>query len=308
MSKPHAERQRPPAGSLYLDHVSHFVDDVEAAASMLERIGFTVTPLSTQINRDEDGRAMPAGAENRNVMLEQGYLEFLNPTLDTEVSRRMREQMARYRGVHLLAFGSPAAQEEHARLARHGFAPLPFVRLEREIEVEGGGMQLAHFGVVRVAPEKMSEGRVQFVEHLTPESLWQPRYLAHPSGATALAAAFIVADDPAEVAARYARFAGIMPAPAGRFVRLATARGALLVGRREDWQALLGEVPAAPALAGYALGCRDPIGLAAICAGESLEVRRPRGGEADFAVVRLPKALGGAWLLGTEPDLARWPK
>jgi len=275
---------------------------------MIERLGFAVTPLSTQINRDSDGRAVPAGAENRNVMLEQGYIEFLNPTLDTEVSRRMREQMARYRGVHLLAFGSPAAQEEHERLIRHGFEPLPFMRLEREVEVEGGGMQLARFGVVRVPPQKMPEGRVQFVEHLTPEALWQPRYVAHPNGATALAAAFVVADDPADAAARYARFAGIMPAPAGKFVRLATARGALLVGRREDWQVLLGDAPAAPALAGYALGCRDPIGLAAICAGESLEVRRNRGREPDFAVVRLPKALGGAWLLGTEPDLARWPK
>jgi len=298
-----AERQRPPAGSLYLDHVSHFVEDVEAAATMLERLGFAVTPLSSQVNRDAEGRAMPAGAENRNVMLEQGYLEFLNPTLDTEVSRRMRDQMARYRGVHLLAFGSPAAQEEHARLARHGFEPLPFVRLEREVELESGGMQLARFGVVRVPPEKMPEARVQFVEHLTPEILWQPRYVSHPNGATALAAAFIVADDPVAIAARYARFAGILPAPAGKFVRLATARGALLVGRREEWKAQLGESPPAPALAGYALACRDPIGFGAICAGESLAVRR----EADFAIVRLPGMLGGAWLLGTETVLARWP-
>ncbi len=271
---------------------------------MLERLGFAVTPLSSQINRDTEGRAVPAGAENRNVMLEQGYLEFLNPTVDTEVSRRMREQMARYRGAHLLAFGSPAAQEEHARLARHGFEPLPFVRLEREVEVEGGGMQLARFGVVRVPPEKMPEGRVQFVEHLTPECLWQPRYVAHPNGVTALAAAFIVAEEPMEVAARYARFAGILPAPAGNFVRLNMARGALLVARREDWKALLGEAPQAPSLAGYALGCRDPIGFAAICAGESLEVRRNAG----FAIVRLPKVLGGMWLLGTEADLARWPR
>ena len=172
--------------------------------------------------------------------------------------------MARYAGVHILALGTPAAAEEHARLARHGFAPLAPVDLEREVEVDGE-TRLARFGVVRVPPEAMPEGRVQFVEHRTPEYVWQPRWLEHANGVTALAAVFIVADGPAAAAARYARFTGILPEPAGELVRLATARGSLFIGKAASLSDLLGAAPAAPALAGYALACKDPEALAARC-------------------------------------------
>ena len=67
-----AGRQRPPPGSLFLDHVSHFVPDLGAASALLEELGFAVTPLSAQVTQDG-----PAGTSNRCVMLRDGYLEFL---------------------------------------------------------------------------------------------------------------------------------------------------------------------------------------------------------------------------------------
>ena len=159
---PIADRQRPPAGSLYLDHVSHFVPDLDKGAALLERLGFVVTPVSVQ--RTQEG---PAGTSNRCVMLREGYLEFLTPTIDTANARRMRKSMRRYRGVHLVCLGTPAADEEHFRLARHGFAPQPIVRLSRKVE-RGATLK---FRVVRAAPGKMPEGRIQYVEHLAPRAI-----------------------------------------------------------------------------------------------------------------------------------------
>ena len=97
-----ADRQRPPPGQLYLDHVSHFVPDLEKAGALLELLGFAVTPLSAQMTQDG-----PAGTSNRSVMLAQGYLEFLTPTADTPNAERMRASMRRYRGVHVVCFGTP---------------------------------------------------------------------------------------------------------------------------------------------------------------------------------------------------------
>ncbi|HUJ87568.1 MAG TPA: VOC family protein [Burkholderiales bacterium] len=280
-------------GSLVLDHVAHFVPDLEAAARALEALGFAVTPYSAQSTQDG-----PAGTANRCVMLAEGYLEFLSPIADTPHARRTREAMARYAGVHILALGTPAASEEHARLERHGFAPLPQVDLERDVELEGQTRR-ARFGVVRVPPETMPEGRVQFVEHRTPECVWQPRWLEHTNGVTALAAAFVVADDPAEAAARYARFAGLLPSREGKFIRLSTARGDIVIGRQRDLADLLGVAPPAPALAGYALACEDPKALAARCRAAGADVRR--AGEIYTAV--LPLALGGTWLFGAADRL-----
>lgn len=268
-----AERQRPPAGSLYVDHVSHFVPDLDAAAAVFQDLGFRVTPVSAQ--RTPEG---PVGASNRCVMLDEGYIELLSPTHDTPAAMRMRALMERYRGVHLVCFGTPDAQGEHERLAAHGFAPQPLVDLERQT-----GEGTVRFKVVRPAPEAMPEGRIQFVEQLTPEVIWRERDV-NPYG---LAEVFIAADDLAATAARWAEFAGLLPFTFGKAVRLEGARGRMVIGPPPPGHA-------APAILGYSLSCRHPEALAARCSSCGIEVRRAGGRH----VARLPEALGGYLVFG----------
>jgi hypothetical protein len=278
---PIADRQRPPPGELYLDHVSHFVGDLDKVGALLEALGFAVTPVSAQVTQDG-----PAGTSNRCVMLAEGYLEFLTPTANTPNAARLRKSMRRYRGVHLVCFGTPAAEEEHARLAAHGFAPPPLVHLQRKVE---DGMS-ARFSVVRAAPGKMPEGRVQYVQHLAPEAIWRPLHLRHRNGVLGLAAAYVVAADPVRTAARWARFMGALPRREGKFVALETDRGKVLVGTRARMKALLGAAPRSPGIAGYALACRDPQAFARRCRKAGMKVSRN-------LAVALPRALGGAWRL-----------
>jgi len=278
---PIADRQRPPPGQLYLDHVSHFVPDLEAARELLEALGFAVTPRSAQ--KTQDG---PAGTSNRCVMLAGGYLEFLTPTADTPNAARLKKSMRRYRGVHLVCFGTPASAEEHFRLRSHGFAPPPIVKLRRRVE---DGMS-ASFSVVRAAPGKMPEGRVQYVEHLAPGAIWRPAHLRHRNGVLGLAAAYVVAANPVRAAARWARFMGGLPRREGGLVCLQTDRGKVLIGTRAQMKALLGTAPPSPGIAGYALACRDPRAFARRCRQAGFKVNR-------HLAVLLPRALGGAWRL-----------
>lgn len=309
MTQPNADvarNQRPAPGELVIDHVAHFVEDLDKAVEWLQALGFIATPRSDQSTREADGTEVPAGQSNRCVMLEAGYLEILTPTLDTPTSRRTRVQMERYAGVHILAFGTPSAEEDHDRLARHGFDPLPLVDLRRELEVEtpaGVTQALARFAVQRVPPERMPEGRVQFCEQCTPEHLWQARYLRHANGVRGLDAVVVCADDPVDAGARFARFAGLLPASEDGFVRLATARGSVLIGTHEACAELLGAAPPAPALAGYALACDDPPAFARRL--EALDRVVRSVGDELFSCV-LPAALGGAWLFGRRDALARW--
>jgi hypothetical protein len=267
------ERQRPPEGALYVDHVSHFVEDLDAAAQVFESLGFRVTPVSVQ--RTPEG---PVGASNRCVMLEEGYIELLSPTHDTPAANRMRALMARYPGVHLACFGTPDAEQEHQRLAAHGFAPQPLVNLERKTP-EG----TVRFKVVRTAPEAMPEGRIQFVEQMTPEVIWREADV-NPFG---LAEVFVAADDVAETAARWAEFAGLLPRRVFQTVRLDTERGAVTVGPPPAGMR-------APALVGYSLKCRHPQAFAARCSLQGLELRRMGGRYA----AALPPAVGGTLVFG----------
>src|SRR5918996_2973889 len=195
-----AERQRPPAGELCLDHLGHFVPDLDAAAAVWEKLGFAVTPASVH---QVSGK--PAGTSNRCVMLDEGYLELLAPTSNTPNAKRVRDRMKRFVGVHLACFGTPDAQAEHARLAAHGFEPEAVVNLERNIETGDS----VRFRVVYVPPAKMPEGRVQYCEHLTPRQVWREGFV----NPLALRAVYVVADDPVAVATPWARFGGLLARP-----------------------------------------------------------------------------------------------
>jgi len=265
-----AARQRPAPGDLCLDHLAHFVPDLDAAARLLERIGLSSTPVS---HHSIGGK--PAGTSNRCVMLERGYLEILCPTLDTPHAQRVRRLMKRYDGVHLACFGTPDA----------GFEPEPLVALERDIP---SGERLK-FRVVYVPPGRMPEGRVQYCEHLTPEHLWKDEYV----NPLRLEETYIVADDPAEAAARWARFSGLLPRREGKLIALETARGRVLLGTRKALSSFLLNVPAAPAIAGYKLRCRSAGRMAERCAKAGAKVK----GKARAYVVTLPPALGGTLLL-----------
>ena len=275
-----ADVQRPPLGELVLDHLAQFVPDLGAAAAVWEKLGLAVTPVS---HHQVAGK--PAGTSNRCVMLEEGYLELLAPSkgnaADTPHAQRVRERMKRFVGVHLACFGTPDAAAEQQRLAGHGFAPEPVVHLKRKIET-GASVE---FRVVYVPPDRMPEGRVQYCEHVTPEQVWREQFV----NAYRLRAVYVVADDPEEAAARWGRFGGLLPRLEDGFVRLDTLRGRVMIGTRKRIEALLGEAPAAPALAGYALACADPDAFAARCSKAGMKVEGRR--------VRLPAALGGTWLL-----------
>src|SRR5438270_6996599 len=275
-----ADRQKPAPGELVVDHISHFVADLDAAAGVFESLGIKVT--ATSVQKTPEG---PVGASNRCVMLEEGYIELLSPTHDTPAANRMRGLMRRYDGVHLLCFGTPDAEAEHRRLQSHGYEPQALVDLARE--VDGG---TARFKVVRPAPEKMPEGRIQYVEHLTPEHLWR----APDVNALRLTEVFVVADDPVQTAARWARFAALLPRPHEGGVRLETGRGAIFIGTRETIGNLLGDAPPAPAIAGYALACGHPDALAARCKKQGIALEKRGAGYA----ATLPAALGSVWLFG----------
>jgi hypothetical protein len=94
-------------------------------------------------------------------------------------------------------------------------------------------------------------------------------------------------------AARWSRFAALLPAPCHEGVVIRAGRGEIILASREKLIELLGDTPAPPALAGYRLGCDDADAFAKRCSAAGLAVRKNAAGYA----VALPPALGGAWVL-----------
>ncbi len=198
---------------------------MDEAGTAFARLGFPLTPFTVHRNEDEAGNRIPTGTANRCAMLGRGYLEILTDVegLDTPFSRAHRAAVARYEGLHLIAFSVDDVAAEAGRLDAEGFRPQPVANLRRPMPVDGGGEEEAGFSVLRVPPGTMAEGRMQILRHETPDVVWQPSTIARENGVTGLSGVVICTDDPAEAADRYARFTG----RAGEGARIALDRGSL---------------------------------------------------------------------------------
>ena len=289
--------QLPQPGAVFLDHVAHFVPEMDAAAAALERCGFRLTPFTAQTNR-VDGKPVPAGTGNRCAMLRQGYVEILTATGETELARQLRERIADHVGLHLAAFSSADAAAEHRRLGSAGFATLPLVDMRRPVATATGSED-ARFTIARIAHGTMPEGRVQFLTHRTEPLVWRDGFLDHPNGAQALTGLWIAAADPREAAERFARFTGRDPHQAGEITTTALERGAVHIARPDYLSDAFGITPAGslPCFVAAQIAVASLAEIIRHLAAGDVSFRRIRlPAEGDAIAATLPAALGGAML------------
>jgi hypothetical protein len=299
------DRRLPAGDEIFLDHVAHFVADADAAARALAQAGFTATPKSIQVNADPGGGPpRPTGTGNVTAMLDRGYIEFLFKTADTPLAKEFDTAMARYRGLHLVAFAVADAAGTHARLAAAGFALQPLVDMQRPVETPDGA-GVAAFSIVRPQPGKMPEGRIQALTHRTESTVWQERWLTHRNGAIGLIDVVIVESDVADAAARFARFLG-RSAVFDRFGQSITLdRGRVqFMSSLMLAEALPGlEIPALPFICAYGIAVKSLAAAAAsLDAGDIAFTRR-----AGCLVARFPAALGdGCWAFVEDAAALPW--
>ena len=244
--------QVPQSDQLCVDHVAHYVEDIDQTSQYLSSMGFTLTPFSVQSHKVKPSSALePAGAGNRCVMLKQGYIELLTPIGTTPIANQLRSGIKRYIGIHLLAIGTSTPLEDHARLVKENFTPLEPVSLQRKIETETTD-ETAHFKVIRVPQGTMAEGRIQFCHHLTPNFLWQNRWTQHANHAIAISDIIFCVEDPQEAAERYARYTGLPSISRKNSICITTNRGSLIFVTASTFSYKLGiNPPTLPWIAGY---------------------------------------------------------
>jgi hypothetical protein len=294
-----AERQLPLAAETFLDHVGHFVADADAASQALTRAGFAPAPKSIQT---ADGQL--TGTGNVTAMLERGYIEVLFKTADTPLGREFDASMARYPGLHLIAFAVADAKSASAQLAANGFRVRPIVELKRPVAT-GTGEATAAFTVARIDEGQMREGRIQYLTHHTEDAVWQKRSLAHPNGAKALLDVVVAVADVDEAAARYVRFLAheAVPTNIGRGIFL--ERGGVQLVNAASLARLLPRVaaPPLPFIAAYAIRV-DSLDAAERTLASGRVATNRRG---SMLLAPFPVELGqGAWLFFERANDLPW--
>ncbi|WP_270938940.1 VOC family protein [Falsiroseomonas oryzae] len=195
--------------ALALDHVGLCTRDPAPLWAAWEALGFALSPVAQQSGRrTPDAPVEPFGTVNRCAFLRHGYIELLGIADPMLFANGVDRFVARYAGAHILALAMDDAEANLARLRRGGLDIPGIAWLQRPVEPGG---PIARFA--RLPFPDAPEGRVQLVQHLTPELVWDARWMGHRNGAEALESAILASADPAETTVRLARLSGLPAEP-----------------------------------------------------------------------------------------------
>lgn len=273
--------------AIALDHVGIVGPDLNRLAATYARLGFQLTPLA----RHEGGRT-----GNHCIMLAGSYLELV-ATLPGGTSATLGRFLDRYAGIHILAFRIEDDAAALSRLARAGFPELGVSRTERALD--DGDPAGPHVGFALITPPDPPEGRVHLIRHLTPDTLWQKRFQAHPNRVTSLASVTMLVEQPAVTTAWLSRVAGRAAVVEGDGYRLELPRGRVCILPASAHPDLAGgpvDTPPLPWIAGLTVHTDDGNrALRATLAGHDM----PHQTDGGAIIVRV-----GALFLRFEPSLS----
>jgi catechol 2,3-dioxygenase-like lactoylglutathione lyase family enzyme len=192
--------------SLTLDHVALVTPDLKAAREGYQKLGFQLTAESSHRGKlSPDGPVELWGSGNHCAMFRQGYYEILGITDPSRPHDRFRALAEKFHGVQIVALGCERADEVYRARKDRVSGLKPPVELGRDVAYgrDGAETRPALFRVVGVASATFPEAELLFVEHQTPDLLWQKSLLDHPNGATGLAGVTICSEDPQGTAERF---------------------------------------------------------------------------------------------------------
>jgi Glyoxalase-like domain len=206
-----------------LDHIVHAVGDLDGAAELYGRLGFSVGARNRH----------PWGTHNRIVQLAGFYLELLTVAEPELIPAHQpgsfsfgafnRDFLTARQGLSMLALqGVGAADADRFRAAGIGdFSLFDFER--NAMRPDGTSAKLA-FSLAFAADPLAPDIGFFTCQHHHPENFWNPAFQRHPNTATGIASVLIAADNPADHHRFLASFVGeeaVQVDVAGIIVRLA---------------------------------------------------------------------------------------
>lgn len=212
----------------HINHVGMAVRDLALATATFEAMGFQLTPYSPQSAAWKPGDAVkPLASGNRCIMFADNYLEVLGSENPKQQAPRIANFLARHQGAHIICFNSENPHAVDQRLHASQIETSGVIPLQRDIDTPDG-VKTAKFERVQFAPNDSPEGYIQSARHLTPEYIYQPRYIVHPNGCTKLVDTIVVVDDLDRFSDRYTRYIGAPLVREGRVARFDFALGSRL--------------------------------------------------------------------------------
>ncbi len=182
-----------------IDHAVISVKDLDAAAAIWKKLGFTLSPRGTH--------SAKMGSGNYTIMLDPDYVELLGVISETEHNAPMRKFLAeRGEGVERIAFTAVDSAAGAEEITARGYQALGPTDFERPVTLPDGTVSAAKFRVFHWPIEEAPGGlRIFACQHKTRETVWIPELMVHANSAKRLKQVLIVTTEPAKDAAHMAK-------------------------------------------------------------------------------------------------------
>jgi hypothetical protein len=211
-----------------INHVGTVVRDLAVTTARYEAMGFQLTPYSPHSGAFKPGEPVkPLGSGNRCVMFENTYLEILANEDPARPAERITNFLKHHQGAHIICFDCGNCDHVDRRVRSLGIETSGVIPLQREIDTPEG-VRTAKFERCQFAPRNSPEGYIQTTTHLTPQYIYQPRYIQHANGCFQLSEAIMVTDELSDFSQKYRSYIGAAPACESDAVRFKLPRGTTL--------------------------------------------------------------------------------
>ena len=263
-------------GCAGIDHIGIVADDLSELETRCEAMGFRVAPRCQLVAIMEDGSARSLNQHNSHLVFGKTYVELTAVTGDLE-GHHLEQALGRYFGFHIIAMLAENADREHERLAGAGYPTDNVAIAGRSIEYPSGS-GMGRFRWFRVPDKDAPEAFFCYVEHMTPELVFDPLLNEHPNGAHELHEVVICTGNPEESAERLARICGSLATETDGGLVVAMHQAAIRLVGPEQGQLEYGDMPmpALPFAIGFRVQTRDLQRTTRFFEATDLAVRRNR--------------------------------
>ena len=184
-------KRRPPASDeVFIDHITHIVEDINVANEDLLKFGF-LTSTKIELGKNKSSYIQ--------IIFNEGFIKITDSPNYIFGDNKLPS-------ITGLSLETSKLEDVQGRLTLNGFHPMPLTNEQLSSINPHGNLIDAGASVCRLRKSDMDEAYAEFIYHEPEKLIWSNPIPSHTNCITALRDVIISAKDPDEATARYSWF------------------------------------------------------------------------------------------------------
>mgnify|MGYP001281447856 FL=1 len=286
-----SKRQPPSSDEVFIDHITHSVEDINVANRDLLRFGFLT---STKIETGQNNSSY------MQIIFNEGFIKITDSPDYIFDNNKIS-------AIAALALETGKIEDVQGRLTLNGFHPMPLHNQKLSTIDASGNLVDAEARLCRLRKSDMSEAYAEFICHEPERLIWSNPIPSHNNRIVALRDVIISAKDPDEATARYSWFSnkGSIKKIDELGWKIPLDRGNLAVCKSEALSSLIRSeiLTEPPGIVGYTVLSNNIPATAKFFSDNKLDFTRIND---DLLALPFPKSIGGFVFIGKDERVFPW--